>query len=123
MITGLFDLHNNGMVHCDIKPDNIIVCKDLISNPQFKIIDYGSIRKRDTKAEVYCTLTYCPPEALVDGKVYISPMIDAFSVGATIFYAIYRGYLYDWTVYNTKHKIKQFYDRYGRNRMPCCSLI
>lgn len=84
-MTALFDLHSAGYAHLDLKPHNIVVD----NTGQFSIIDYGSTRPLGSRFVVYCTFPFCPPEALFEEEIDITTSIDAFSLGATLYYAIY----------------------------------
>ena len=94
------------------------------TNGNFKLIDFGSMRDmRDMcdmghnklkTTEVFCTYPFCPPEALA----YDCPMplsmtgaaaIDAYSLGATIYYTIYGTYLYDCRRYSSKADARKLF--------------
>jgi hypothetical protein len=82
-------LHARGIVHCDLKPSNIMICGDTA-----KIIDFTTARLRDTASRafesplvreemIWGTPTYMAPE-LVMGKD-VSDKTDVFSLGAVFF--------------------------------------
>lgn len=113
IITGLHDMHTAGYVHCDFKHDNAILGAD---GATFYVIDFGSVRRIGTESNVYCTPQFCPPEALdnVEIPTVITPAFDAWSLGATIYYAIYHGgnsggYLYNNDATTSTMAIKQFF--------------
>lgn len=59
-------LHDRGIVHCDLKPDNVIVMYQhgLAGWPEIKVVDFGVARFLDRPAEatVAGTPAYMPPE-------------------------------------------------------------
>jgi serine/threonine protein kinase len=88
----------------------------------FKLIDFGSMRNmKDMKdinplvlTDVFCTYPFCPPEALA----YDCPMplsmtgaaaIDAYSLGATIYYTVFGTYLYDCHRYSSKADARKLF--------------
>ena len=89
------------------------------TNGNYKLIDFGSMREmRDenqlTFTEVFCTYPFCPPEAIA----YDCPMplsmtgaaaIDAYSLGATIYYTVFGTYLYDCRRYTSKSDIRKLF--------------
>lgn len=100
---GLFDLHQAGIVHCDIKPDNIIIAPD----GTYNIIDFGSTRfaSKHLKVEVYCTYAFCPPEGLAPGSISVTPALDAYSLGAILHLALFKDYLFDTRRYNSRKEV------------------
>lgn len=77
LIEGLYDLHKHNLVHCDFKPDNVIVMDD----GTVRIIDFGSVRLIGSPANVMCTYVYSAPEALSEDSKP-APAVDAWSLGA-----------------------------------------
>ena len=86
-------IHDEGFVHCDIKPGNIIVRKvdDVINfdNPQVEIIDFGLIRM---PSEPLCnkgdklpfSLIYSSPEQILNLWELIQPQTDIYAMGVTL---------------------------------------
>lgn len=85
IIDGLYDIHENGFIHRDLKPQNILLDKD-----QIKICDLGISSHvdiyydTDTKFYEMCTLWYRPPESLL-GTTLNSTSIDIWSLGCIIY--------------------------------------
>jgi tRNA A-37 threonylcarbamoyl transferase component Bud32 len=85
---GLHACHLVGVVHRDVKPDNVLI--DLQGNP--RLTDFGVAQ--DTNAETKLTLqasavgtlAYMPPEQAA-GEV-ASPRSDVYALGATLFQAL-----------------------------------
>ncbi|MDE3721812.1 protein kinase [Nocardiopsis sp. N85] len=82
---GLDAIHETGLVHRDLKPDNIILAND---GP--RIIDFGIARPLDadsmtTHGAVFGTLPYMSPEQ-TDGS-HVGPASDIFSLGTVLAYS------------------------------------
>ena len=85
---GLEAAHNAGVIHCDIKPANILLGRD----GGIKVTDFGiarsAIRATGSISGTFGTPGYLPPEAL-DSATF-TPMADLFGVGA-VFYELLTG--------------------------------
>ena len=79
-------LHEKGIVHQDIKPDNILIAED----GRFVLSDFGiSSRLRSTlrataQQKVFLTMAYAAPERF-DRQPQALPASDVFSLGITLF--------------------------------------
>lgn len=92
LLTGLNMVHQQNLIHRDLKFDNIAICND----GQLKIIDYGLSKIID-----FSTLTqsgmligaphFMSPEQILDGK-HISYLSDYYAIGV-ILYALLTGEL------------------------------
>ena len=85
---GLAAAHQAGVIHCDIKPANILLGRD----GGVKVTDFGiarsAIRATGNISGTFGTPGYLPPEAL--GSAAFTPMADLFGVGA-VFYELLVG--------------------------------
>jgi len=80
---GLNAMHQRGLVHCDIKPNNILLSKA----GSIRIIDLGqSCKIGTTKQRIQGTPDYIAPEQ-VQRKPLV-PKTDIFNLGATMYWAI-----------------------------------
>lgn len=79
---GLSDAHKAGVIHRDIKPQNIVVSQD----GRVKIIDFGialpSTGSRDAE-DVLGSVHYISPEQAMDGSA--DRRSDVYSLGATMY--------------------------------------
>lgn len=81
--TGLNAMHTAGYVHCDMKPNNILI----LPTGHIKIIDLGQSCKIGTvKQRVQGTPDYIAPEQV--RKEPISHRTDVFNLGATMYWAL-----------------------------------
>lgn len=88
--TGLGYAHRAGIVHCDVKPQNIIITNDRVA----KLTDFGISRALNSPSSsersdvVWGSPQYLAPE-IIEGETP-SPAADVYSLGAVL-YEIFTG--------------------------------
>jgi len=76
-------MHNAGYVHCDLKPNNILLSKE----GQVKVIDLGQACAVGTKKErIQGTPDYISPEQVK--CLPVSTQTDIYNLGATMYWAL-----------------------------------
>jgi len=81
--SGLNAMHQQGFVHCDIKPNNIMINK----GGSIRIIDLGqSCRIGTVKSRIQGTPDYIAPEQVK--RKTLGPKTDIFNLGATMYWAL-----------------------------------
>lgn len=81
--SGLHAMHQAGYVHCDMKPNNILMDKA----GSIKIIDLGqSCKIGTTKQRIQGTPDYIAPEQV--RRKPLGPRTDVFNLGATMYWAL-----------------------------------
>lgn len=81
--TALNSMHQKGYVHCDIKPNNILISEA----GAIKIIDFGQSCKIGTiKSRIQGTPDYIAPEQV--HRQHLSHRTDIFNLGATMYWAL-----------------------------------
>ncbi|CAL5324647.1 unnamed protein product [Camellia sinensis] len=83
ILKGLHYIHKNGFVHCDLKLQNILLCRDDVA----KIADFGLAKKAGVKTEkvgfeLRGTPLYMSPEMLAAGE-HESPA-DVWALGCLV---------------------------------------
>jgi serine/threonine-protein kinase PknG len=70
-------LHNQGLVYCDFKPDNM-----MLEGDDIKLIDMGGVRRLDDPdGDIYGTVGYTAPEIAEDGPTVSS---DLYTIARTL---------------------------------------
>lgn len=87
LLAGLNYLHANGVVHGDIKPQNIIIQPDRHSAV---LIDFGLAMVKPTKKDhnIGYTEYFSPPEQLLKERKPLIPETDLYSLGMSMLYAL-----------------------------------
>jgi serine/threonine protein kinase len=81
--SGLNAMHQQGFVHCDMKPNNILLNK----SGEIRIIDLGQSCKIGTvKQRIQGTPDYIAPEQVK--RKPLGPKTDVFNLGATMYWAL-----------------------------------
>ena len=73
---GLYFLHENNIIHYDIKPSNILINKDY----KISICDFGSAFKKGENPSSF-TPSYASPEFLIYDKLNINEKCDIWGLG------------------------------------------
>ncbi|XP_027337519.1 mitogen-activated protein kinase kinase kinase 17-like [Abrus precatorius] len=100
LLRGLSFMHQRGYVHCDLKPDNILMFPPYKYHDQrfnqLKIADFGlcktpeeSLNEEDWKFSFRGTPSYMSPESIACGQ--IGPALDIWSFGCVVL-EMFTGY-------------------------------
>lgn len=91
LLDALAYCHNQGVIHRDVKPANIIIRPD----GQVVLVDFGLVKLWDpydprtqTAIRGVGTPQYAPPEQYEIAVGHTGPRSDLYSVGATLYYAL-----------------------------------
>mmetsp|Transcript_199 Transcript_199/g.436 ORF Transcript_199/g.436 Transcript_199/m.436 type:complete len:489 (+) Transcript_199:212-1678(+) len=104
LLAGLEHIHKNGMIHTDIKTDNLMINgHDASGAPLVKIVDLGSaIFRSDPHPDMIGTKEYRAPEAVLQAG-YSTPA-DVWALGCSVFEIFTGKKLFDF-----EHEITQLH--------------
>jgi Protein kinase domain len=82
LIKAVLKLHQAGVLHCDIKPNNILWNS---STKTVSLVDFGHAQEERNAESYNGTVGFTAPEVTREGKPH-SRLTDAYSVGRTLLY-------------------------------------
>jgi len=121
MITAVYFLHCNGVIHCDINPSNFVIVSTAKGNV-VKLIDFGMSTYRDNPGYNCQTLIYAPPEVLSlyydlhirgAGNHVSNMATDLWALAGTIIYCFSKLPPFGTTRDEIKSNLREYY-RYPR---------
>lgn len=93
MLKGLAAAHAKGIVHCDLKPENVFLIDKSIGAGTVKLLDFGIARmvapdgqRQEGELRAYGTAEYMSPEQITGGT--IDPRTDLYGAGAVVYEAL-----------------------------------
>jgi serine/threonine-protein kinase len=80
--------HENGVIHRDVKPENIFLHRNHNGTTTTKLLDFGIMRVLDrkqshTQGKFIGTLRYASPEQIMGGE--LGPATDIYSLGVVVY--------------------------------------
>jgi tetratricopeptide (TPR) repeat protein len=106
---GLNAIHDAGLVHCDVKPANIMI-EGADDHPRAKITDFGLARlvdseRKRTLEHIGGTPQYMSPEQL-RGDRELSPRSDLYGLGVTLYESLTGAVPFSGATHAVMHQIE-----------------
>ena len=96
ILSGVHYLHKIGLVHRDLKLQNIMCMRDIDNKINVKLIDFGFstiTSKSQSMNDTIGTVNYMPPE-IINREDYIDK-VDVWSFGIILYYLRYKRFPFD----------------------------
>ena len=117
ILLGVEYIHSKGIVHRDLKLDNILLSKSSLENEHggVKIIDFGLSNSFSPNEllKTFCgTTQYAAPE-LLNGKKYFGPKVDVWSLGVLLYTLIVGNFPFQSAIdtLECKYHIPQYFSQ------------
>ena len=105
---GAYLLSKENVIHGDLKPENIIINSD----NKIKIIDYGSLKMKNSDKKLFGTYSYCAPDITKIDNNNVDK-IDSYSIAMILYCQIYGSNPFQENIDVGNFKINQnIYDKY-----------
>ncbi len=100
-LDGLCAAHANRVLHCDLKPGNIMVRESVQGELQIKLFDFGLAQKAAqthepavfASAELFSTVVIVSPEQLEGGPIDVRT--DLYALGCTLYFSLTSRFPFD----------------------------
>jgi len=94
LVEGLQHLHDNGVIHCDVKPENAMVLGDVGSgDAHVKLIDFGCSCFKQYNSDLQGCIVwdqYMPPEHSANPRLTPAVATDMWRLGCTLYIMLLR---------------------------------
>ena len=92
LCAALAALHGQGLVHRDVKPDNVLVCRAADGAERVKLVDFGLVKRvggagAECSSDVVGTPLYLSPEAITAPET-VNAKSDLYALGAVLYFLL-----------------------------------